>query len=75
VLLPKARTLAAVDAPLAAALGQDVIETILSWVPDAWLFSEVPDRSPGDTRAAYVQYLRARLVAPRPFLPEASGGR
>lgn len=75
VLLTKARTLAAVDASMADALGPNVIETILSWVPDAWLASDLPDRSPADTRAAYVQYLRARLVAPRPFLPEARGGR
>jgi hypothetical protein len=75
VLLTKARTLAAVDASMTDALGADVIETILSWVPDAWLVSDLPDRSPADTRAAYVQYLRTRLLAPRPFLPEAHGGR
>jgi hypothetical protein len=73
VLMAKARTLAAVDAVLAEALGPGVLETILGWVPDAWLVSEVPGRTAADTRAAYVRYLRERLVAPRPFLPEARG--
>ena len=73
VLLARARSLAAVDEPLTAALGPGVIETILDWVPDAWLGSDLPGRSPADTRAAYVRYLRERLVAPRPFLPEARG--
>jgi hypothetical protein len=47
-----------------------VLESILARVPDAWLISDVPGRSADDTRAADVRYLRDRLVAPRPFLPE-----
>ena len=73
VLLTKARALAAVDVPMTTALGSGVLETILDWVPEAWLTSDVPGRSAGETRAAYVRYLRERLVAPRPFLPEARG--
>ena len=53
------------------ALADGVLESILDWVPDAWLTSDVPGRSPDDTRAAYVRYLRDRLMAPRPFLAEA----
>jgi hypothetical protein len=75
VLLAKARSLAAVDAPLTAALGSGVLETILGWVPDAWLASDVPGRSAADTRASYLRYLRERLAAPRPFLPEARGAQ
>ena len=71
VLRARARTLAAVDDALAAALGGGVLESILAVVPDAWLTSDVPGRSADDTRAAYVRYLRDRLAAPRPFLPEA----
>jgi hypothetical protein len=71
VLRSRARSVREVDASLAAALSREVIETILSWVPEAWLASDVPGRSTDDTRAAYVRYLCDRLVAPRPFLPEA----
>ena len=75
VLLAKARSLGAVDASLTAALGTGVLETILDLVPEAWLTSDLPDRSAAETRASYVRYLRERLVAPRPFLPEARGAR
>jgi hypothetical protein len=73
VLWTKARGMAAVDEALAAALGEGVIETILSWVPDAWLAGDASvGQSAADTRAAYVRYLRSRLAPPRPFLPEAA---
>jgi len=65
-----ARHLSEADARSAAALGPGVIEAVLDLVPDAWLASELPDRSAAQTRAAYVRYLRDRLVPPRPFLPE-----
>ena len=71
VLRARARMLDAVDAALTAALGNDVLESILALVPDAWLTSDGPGRSAAEVRAAYVRYLRDRLVAPRPFLPEA----
>jgi hypothetical protein len=73
VLRSRARALAAVDSPLAAALGPGVIEAILAVVPDTWLASDLPDRSADDSRTAYVRYLRDRLVTPRPFLPEVRG--
>jgi hypothetical protein len=75
VLRRHARTLPAVDAPLAAALGPGVLETILDWVPDAWLQSHVAGRPPDAVRGAYVRYLRERLAPPRPFLPEVTGAR
>lgn len=67
-----ARHLGEADARSAAALGPGVIEAVLDLVPDAWLASELPGRPAADTRAAYVRYLRERLVPPRPFLPETS---
>ena len=71
VLWPRVRGLRHVDEELTAALGGEVIETILSWVPDAWLTADAPGRSADEVRAAYVRYLRDRLAPPRPFLPEA----
>jgi hypothetical protein len=73
VLWPRVRGLRDVDEGLVAALGGRALETILSWVPDAWLASDTPGQSPAETRAAYVRYLRDRLAPPRPFLPEAAG--
>lgn len=70
VLRAKAKRLAEVDAAMAAALGPGVIEGVLDLVPDAWLASDLPGRSPADARAAYVRYLRDRLQPPRPFVPE-----
>jgi hypothetical protein len=75
VLRSRARALDAVDGPLAAALQPGVVEGILAVVPDAWLASDLPDRSADETRAAYARYLRDRLVAPRPFLPGAADAR
>jgi hypothetical protein len=75
VLRSRARRLDAVDMPLATALGPGVLETILTWVPDAWLTADAAGSAADETRAAYVRYLRDRLAAPRPFLPESDGGR
>lgn len=55
------------DARLAAALAGDVLDTILSWVPDAWL-----DGDPATTREAYARYFRDRLAPPRAFAEEAA---
>ncbi|MGD9902194.1 MAG: HipA family kinase [Vicinamibacterales bacterium] len=71
VLRARARQLAQVDGPAAAALGPGVVEAVLDLVPDVWLASETPGRTPAETRAAYVRYLRDRLEPPRPFLPES----
>ena len=74
VLRGRAGDLARVDEALAARLGGDVLEEILRLVPDGWLVTD-PAMDVAAMRAAYVTYLRARLAAPRPFLPEARGVR
>ncbi len=59
------------DARLAPRLDRDVLAAIVELTPDAWL---PPDANVGDAaaqRRAYVDYLSARLRAPRPFLVEA----
>lgn len=73
VLRPRVASLAAVDGPLAQALDAGVIEAIVAAVPETWIQGGVPERDGAATRAAYVRYLRSRLDAPRPFLPEARG--
>jgi len=78
VLLDRAGDLAAVDAALASALGPDVIERVLSEVPDALLTDPVGCRefaSPAAARARYRSYLTTRLRAPREFVAEAIRAR
>ena len=75
VLRARAGAIARVDETLAALLGGRVLEDIVDLVPAAWLPGPSPDGDAAPVRAAYVAYLRARLTAPRPFLPEARGVR
>lgn len=49
-----------VDAQLRAGLNRGVFEQITADVPDAWL-ADVPDATPDQVRAAYVDFLDARL--------------
>jgi hypothetical protein len=65
------------DARLAAALGPDVIEHILTQVPDALLTDPVSCRefSSAEARARYRAYLTTRLRAPRDFVAEAIRAR
>jgi hypothetical protein len=74
VLLPFARRLSEVDAPLAARLDAARVRAIVDAVPDEWLHAD-PARAPGERRAAYVDYLLRRLAPPRPFLEEALRAR
>jgi hypothetical protein len=71
VLLPHAGELAAVDAPLAARLTESVLHAIVASVPDEWLAVGTVTAPPEARRIVYLDYLRARLAAPRPFVEEA----
>jgi hypothetical protein len=64
VLIGAAAPLRSVDERLAALLGPSVLERIGALVPDAWA-----DPAP------YVDFLAARLRAPRPFVEEADRER
>jgi hypothetical protein len=71
VLLPFARALAAVDAPMAAALTPERLTEIVALIPDAWLRDEPTFASKAEHRAAYLNFLQLRLRAPRAFAMEA----
>lgn len=72
VLLPLAGSLAAADERLAPRLGRTVLEEIVATIPDIWLVEPGGDGPGADVRrTAYVDYLLARLEAPRPFVPDA----
>ena len=68
VLLPFATRLAEVDGRLAARLTPDVVERIVSLIPEDWI-------AEGTRRETYARYLEARLAPPRPFVEEALRAR
>jgi hypothetical protein len=74
VLIGSATELAEQDDAMAAALSLEMIDDILSRVPDEWL-EERSMTSAADMRGAYRRYLTQRLVAPRMFMAEAVNAR
>lgn len=75
VLLPLASELVKADATLSARLTPEIIQQIISWIPEAWLEEEAIFADREEQRAAFIAYLMNRLVAPRPFLEEALHAR
>jgi hypothetical protein len=70
VLLPCAGSVVDADEALAPMLDRGVLEEVTALVPDEWLGESAHER-----RAAYVEYLAERLVAPREFAEEAERAR
>jgi hypothetical protein len=75
VLLDIAGGIAQADAEMTRRLAPDVIERIVALVPDDWLEDTPLFPTPREHRAAYVQYLLARLQPPRGFVEEAVRAR
>jgi hypothetical protein len=71
VLLPFAGSIVDADARLAPLVDRAVLEPITAAIPDDWLQPErgLPDADAH--RRAYVDYLVARLDAPRAWVAEA----
>ena len=78
VLLPYAGSIADADARLAPTITADLLADIVALVPDAWLQEPGGTMTPGslaEGRQRYVDYVRHRLEAPRPFVEEADRAR
>ena len=69
---PASVDLAGVDAALRADLGGGVLAEVLDLVPDAWLEPVPGADTPAEVRAAYVDFLSARLAS-RAWLPGGTG--
>ncbi len=69
VLARSVRDVAALDAELADALTDEVLDEVVAAVPDAWLTPVPGAESPAELRASYVSFLRARRDGGRPWLP------
>ena len=75
VLLPWAADLAGADAVMASRLSSAALDAIVALVPDAWLAADAAFATPDARRAAYRDYLHARMRAPRAFVEEAQRAR
>lgn len=75
VLLPYAASVVEVDQRLADRLADDILDTIVAAIPDAWLADDPLVGDAEAQRRAYLRYLRRRLEPPRPFLQEAERAR
>ena len=60
-----------IDAQLRSRLGREVFEEVLGEVPDVWLEPVPGADTPAELRAAYVEFLTARLGSDS-WLPEVS---
>jgi hypothetical protein len=75
VLLPFASSIAAADARLAPMVTPALLGALTAAIPDDWLPAEAGLPDPDAHRRAYVDYLVARLEAPRAFAEEAERAR
>lgn len=71
VLLRQARDLAAAGEELRRTMGRDLIEHVLSLVPDDWLLDPPLLPDPGQRRARFAEYLLARRDATSVLVEEA----
>lgn len=75
VLLPRASAIGEADARLSARVTPGLVGEVLGSVPGEWLAAEPRFASADDARAAYAEYLLARLGGPRDFVKEAVDAR
>ncbi len=71
VLRPYASMLRDVDARMAERMTSQVVNEILSRIPDGWLMGRNAARPPDDQRRDYAQYFEQRLAYRNGFLEEA----
>jgi len=75
VLLPFAGSIVEADRRLRPKVTLDLLEELAAGLPDNWLVPEPGLPDPVAHRRAYVDYLAARLEAPRAFAEEADRAR
>jgi hypothetical protein len=75
VLLQLASALREVDAQMTRRVTDDVIDSIITLIPEAWLVGDSPFSESHQQRDAYMEYLLSRLESPHVFLEEAIRAR
>ena len=71
VLLPHATELELVDGQFRSVLTTELIDSIVSLIPDKWLTGESSFESPDQYRSAYAQFLLTRIENSEIFVKEA----
>jgi hypothetical protein len=75
VLLQLASSLREVDAQMTRRVTDDIIDSIVTLIPEAWLVGDSPFSESNQQRDAYMEYLLSRLEPPHVFLEEAIRAR
>jgi hypothetical protein len=75
VLLQFASALQEVDAKMTGRVTPDIIDNIVTLIPDAWLLGDSAFSESAQHRDAYLEYLLSRLEPPHVFLEEAIRAR
>ncbi|AHM59797.1 hypothetical protein D770_07670 [Flammeovirgaceae bacterium 311] len=75
VLLSQATALEEADAAFRTILTPDLIDSIVSLIPDEWLVKDSPFETADAHRQAYSQYLKTRLANTQIFVKEAQHAR
>lgn len=75
VLLPWASELAAADARAHQLLGPPQLQALVELIPDEWLLTADPDRTPAEHRQLYYSFLATRLADSATFVTEAEHAR
>jgi hypothetical protein len=75
VLLQFASVLREIDATMTGRVTPDIIDSIVTLIPDAWLVGDSALGESHQYRDAYKEYLLSRLAPPHAFLEEAIRAR
>jgi hypothetical protein len=75
VLLQSASSLREVDAQMTRRVTADIIDSIVTLIPETWLLGDSPFGESKQHRGAYMEYLLSRLEPPHAFLEEAIRAR
>ena len=75
VLLPQATQLNQVNTESKAILSDELIEAIVSLIPDEWLQDASTPDTPSQRRTIYAQFLKTRIAASDSFTKEAEHAR
>ncbi len=75
VLLPSAGALPQAGERLRAAITPEVVERVVTMIPEDWFDGHTPFATPDETRKAYIVYLLKRLEESQSFVEEAMRAR
>ena len=75
VLLKQASDLQAADTFCKAILNKELIESIVSLIPDEWLMDDALNETSTEKRNAYARFLTTRLAFSEIFIQEANNAR